>query len=170
MSQLHGPPGLSGTLRGRVLCPHPDAARVEVLDDAVVRVGEDGRIRVTDFGLARAVHEHAPRFAGTPAYMAPEHWRGHPSDVRSDQYSFIRAGIPALATKNGMVAGTPEAEIESRWQTERYHGVTDDLAQPVDLAAIGLYAEICKRLAVRVANREQAPKWYDSSVFSKVGK
>lgn len=90
--------------------------------------------------------------------------------IRSDQYSFIRAGIPALATKNGTVAGTPEAEIESRWQTERYHGVTDDLAQPVDLAAIGLYAEICKRLAVRVANREQAPKWYDSSVFSKVGK
>jgi hypothetical protein len=90
--------------------------------------------------------------------------------IRSDQYSFIRAGIPALATKNGTVAGTPEAAIESKWQTERYHGVTDDLAQPVDLAAIGVYAEISKRLAVRVANREQAPKWFDSSVFSKIAK
>jgi hypothetical protein len=88
--------------------------------------------------------------------------------IRSDQYSFIRAGIPALATKNGTIAGTPEAEIESKWQTERYHGVTDDLAQPVDLAAIGVYTEISKRLAMRVANREQAPRWYDSSVFSKI--
>jgi hypothetical protein len=61
-----------------------------------VLVGEDGRVRVTDFGLARAVQEHAPRFAGTPAYMAPEHWRGHPPDVRSDQYSFCVALLEAL--------------------------------------------------------------------------
>lgn len=61
-----------------------------------VLVGEDGRVRVTDFGLARAVHEHAPRFAGTPAYMAPEHWRGQPGDVRSDQYSFCVALLEAL--------------------------------------------------------------------------
>ena len=61
-----------------------------------VLVGEEGRVRVTDFGLARAVHEHAPRFAGTPAYMAPEHWRGHPTDVRSDQYSFCLALLEAV--------------------------------------------------------------------------
>ena len=61
-----------------------------------VLVGEDGRVRVTDFGLARAVSEHAPRFAGTPAYMAPEHWHGHPPDVRSDQYSFCLALLEAV--------------------------------------------------------------------------
>jgi predicted Ser/Thr protein kinase len=64
-----------------------------------VLVGEDGRVRVTDFGLARAVHEHAPRFAGTPAYMAPEHWRGKSSDVRSDQYSFCLALLEAVEGK-----------------------------------------------------------------------
>src|ERR1041384_8460643 len=56
--------------------------------------------------------------------------------IRSDQYSFIRAGIPALATKIGVTPGSPEAEIEKKWQTERYHGVSDDLEQPVDFAAI----------------------------------
>ncbi|MGZ6096760.1 MAG: serine/threonine-protein kinase [Myxococcaceae bacterium] len=61
-----------------------------------VLVGEDGRVRVTDFGLARAVHEHAPRFAGTPTYMAPEHWHGHSGDVRSDQYSFCVALLEAV--------------------------------------------------------------------------
>src|SRR6516164_7837480 len=64
-----------------------------------VLVGEDGRVRVTDFGLARAVHEHAPRFAGTPAYMAPEHWSGQASDVRSDQYSFCLALLEAVDGK-----------------------------------------------------------------------
>ncbi|HVP59263.1 MAG TPA: serine/threonine-protein kinase [Myxococcaceae bacterium] len=61
-----------------------------------VLVGDDGRVRVTDFGLARAVHEHTPRFAGTPAYMAPEHWQGLASDVRSDQYSFCLALLEAV--------------------------------------------------------------------------
>lgn len=50
MSKLHGPPGLSEprTLRGRVLRPHPDAPRVEVLADGLIHVGEDGRIAAVE--------------------------------------------------------------------------------------------------------------------------
>jgi len=64
-----------------------------------VLVGEDGRVRVTDFGLARAVQEAAPRFAGTPAYMAPELWRGQPHDLRTDQYAFCVALLEAVEGK-----------------------------------------------------------------------
>ncbi|HEX6636726.1 MAG TPA: M28 family metallopeptidase [Steroidobacteraceae bacterium] len=85
--------------------------------------------------------------------------------IRSDQYSFIRAGIPSLATKIGVVPGTPEAEIEKKWQAERYHGVSDDLNQPVDFAAIGTYQEFVRRLAVQVADRAEKPRWHDTSVF-----
>lgn len=88
--------------------------------------------------------------------------------IRSDQYSFIRAGVPSIATKIGVTRDSPEAELEKKWQAERYHGVTDDVNQPVDLVAIGTYQELCKRLALRVANRAAAPRWYDSSVFSKL--
>jgi hypothetical protein len=88
--------------------------------------------------------------------------------IRSDQYSFIRAGIPALATKIGNVAGSAEAELERKWLTERYHSVTDSPDQPVDLAAIGKYQDFMKRLSLRVANRSEAPRWYDSSVFAKL--
>jgi hypothetical protein len=88
--------------------------------------------------------------------------------IRSDQYSFIRAGIPSLATKIGVVAGSPEAEIERKWQAERYHGVSDDLNQPVDLTAFGAYQELIRQLAVRVANRAEKPRWFESSVFSKL--
>ncbi len=61
-----------------------------------VLVGDDGRVRVTDFGLARAAHDVDTRLAGTPAYMAPEQWRGAPSDARTDQYSFCVALYEAL--------------------------------------------------------------------------
>ena len=90
--------------------------------------------------------------------------------IRSDQYSFIRAGIPALATKIGVIPDSPEADIEKKWQAERYHGVADDLNQPVDIAAIGVYQEFTKRLAVRVANRTEKPRWFESSVFSTLAK
>jgi Zn-dependent M28 family amino/carboxypeptidase len=88
--------------------------------------------------------------------------------IRSDQYSFIRAGVPSLATKIGVLPDSPEAGIERQWLTERYHAVGDDLEQPVDIAAIGAYQEFARRLAVRVANRVHAPRWYDTSVFSKI--
>jgi hypothetical protein len=87
--------------------------------------------------------------------------------IRSDQYSFISAGIPSLATKIGVLPDSPEAEIERKWLMERYHAVGDDLEQPVDITAIGAYQELVTRLAVRVANREQRPRWYPGSVFAR---
>jgi Zn-dependent M28 family amino/carboxypeptidase len=90
--------------------------------------------------------------------------------IRSDQYSFIRAGIPSIATKVGFDAGTPEAELEKKWMAERYHAVSDSADQPVDLSAVGRYEDVIRRLAVRVADRDQAPRWLDSSVFSHVTK
>ena len=74
-------------------------------------VGDDGRVRVLDFGLARApalAGEARPTFepdapvrsstlasqltiagavVGTPAYLAPELWAREPADARSDQFA-----------------------------------------------------------------------------------
>jgi Zn-dependent M28 family amino/carboxypeptidase len=88
--------------------------------------------------------------------------------IRSDQYSFVRAGIPSLATKIGFDAGSPEADIEKKWFAERYHAVADSADQPVDLSAVGRYEDVIRRLAVRIADRDQAPRWLDSSVFSHI--
>jgi len=90
--------------------------------------------------------------------------------IRSDQYSFIRAGIPALATKVGFAADTPEAELEHQWTATRYHALGDDITQPVDLGAVGMYEAVIRRLAVRIANRAQAPKWRETSVFAQLAK
>ena len=89
------------------------------------------------------------------------------SFIRSDQYSFIRQGIPALAMKVGFVPGSPEAVIEKKWLTERYHAPSDDLDQPVDLAAAGKFEDIVQGLAVKVANDPQRPQWKSDSFFRR---
>jgi len=87
--------------------------------------------------------------------------------VRSDQYSFIRAGVPSLAMKVGYEENTPEAAIAAKWTAERYHAPSDDLQQPIDRSAAGKYVEVVRDLAVRIANRPDRPKWNDTSFFKR---
>jgi len=85
-----------------------------------VIVGDDGRVRVLDFGLARAVESAAEAergdapldaspevsltatgaLIGTPLYMSPEQWAHRPVDARSDQFSYCVALHQALAGRH----------------------------------------------------------------------
>ena len=57
---------------------------------ANILIGEDGRAKVADFGVARlsqSVATHAGKIFGSPAYMAPELLSGGEPDARSDLFS-----------------------------------------------------------------------------------
>ena len=92
-----------------------------------VLVGDDGRVRVTDFGLARAAGELGPppsgsspttlvtqsgALIGTPAFMAPEQLRGERADARSDQFGFCVALYEALYGSRPF-AGKDLAELQA---------------------------------------------------------
>ena len=62
--------------------------------------------------------------------------------VRSDQYSFIRSGVPSLAFKFGYEFGSPDEKIRRDWVRDRYHKPSDDLTQPVDLAAAAKFNRV----------------------------
>jgi Zn-dependent M28 family amino/carboxypeptidase len=87
--------------------------------------------------------------------------------IRSDQYSFIRVGIPSLAMKVGFDKGTPEEQMVKDWRTNRYHAPSDDLNQPVDLSAAVGYEEIMRGLMIAVANDPQRPQWKQDSFFRR---
>jgi Zn-dependent M28 family amino/carboxypeptidase len=102
---------------------------------------------------------------GVKAIADPEPLRN--GFIRSDQYSFIRHGVPALKMDVGFEPGTPEQKIFKDWLTQRYHAVSDDLGQPVDLGAAALYEEITRRLLVAVANADARPAWKPDSFFRR---
>ncbi|MBI2899271.1 MAG: serine/threonine protein kinase [Planctomycetes bacterium] len=59
----------------------------------------DGRAKLIDFGLAAGASA-AGRAGGTPEYMAPEQWRRHPADPRTDLYSLGLVLFRMLAGRN----------------------------------------------------------------------
>jgi Zn-dependent M28 family amino/carboxypeptidase len=87
--------------------------------------------------------------------------------IRSDQYNFIRNGIPSVMIDVGAEPGSPEQKIFKDWLTQRYHAPSDDVNQPVDLAAAAKYEEIIRALLLNVANQDLRPRWKPDSFFRR---
>jgi hypothetical protein len=87
--------------------------------------------------------------------------------IRTDQFSFVRQGVPALVFKFGFAKDTPEFAIEHDWRANRYHAPSDDLDQPVlKEEAVKLDAFVAA-LAMRVADAAGRPHWLPESIFRK---
>ena len=87
--------------------------------------------------------------------------------IRSDQYSFIKKGVPAVKVDVGFELGTPEQKIFKDWLTNRYHAPSDDVNQPVDLKAAAGYEEFTRRLLLETANTPARPQWRTDSFFRR---
>lgn len=86
---------------------------------------------------------------------------------RSDQYNFIRNGVPGVAFIFGYENGSPQEAIYRKWYAERYHRPSDDLNQPVDMAAAAKFHQLFGRLVEAVANAEERPRWSSSSDYGR---
>jgi Zn-dependent M28 family amino/carboxypeptidase len=102
--------------------------------------------------------------------IAPDPEPDRNSFVRTDQYSFVQAGVPALAMKFGWTAGSPEYKAWRQWLAQRYHSTEDNLSQPVDYAAAAQFNSFLADLARRVANDPTRPHYLDSSFFHRFEK
>ncbi len=87
--------------------------------------------------------------------------------IRSDQYNFIKQGVPALFSGFGYLRGSPEERLTKDWSKERYHGPGDDLDQPVVPAAAAHFNGIHEKLVLRVANADRRPTWNPESFFNR---
>jgi hypothetical protein len=92
------------------------------------------------------------------------------SFTRTDQYSFVQAGVPALAMKFGWTAGSPEYKAWRQWLAQRYHSTEDNLSQPVDTAAAAQFNAFLGDLARRIANNAGRPHYVESSFFHRFEK
>lgn len=92
------------------------------------------------------------------------------SFTRTDQYSFVQAGIPALAMKFGWTANSPEYKAWRQWLAQRYHSKEDNLSQPVDKEAAAQFDSFLADLARRVADDLRKPHYLESSFFRRFEK
>jgi Zn-dependent M28 family amino/carboxypeptidase len=117
-----------------------------------------------DSDLGDRVREIAESF-GIKVQPDPEPLRN--LFVRSDQYNFIRHGVPSIIMSVAPEPGSPEVKTFKDWLTERYHAPSDDVDQPVDLAAARMYEEIVRALLINVANDQHRPEWKPDSFFRR---
>jgi len=90
--------------------------------------------------------------------------------IRSDQYSFVQVGVPALAFKFGYVKGSPQEKIFNDWVHTRYHEPLDNLHQKVDREAAGKFCHMLFLLADHVADDSMRPEWEPTSFFRRFAK
>jgi serine/threonine protein kinase len=137
-----------------------------------VLVGQDGRVRVADFGLARpsaaltATNEELEDFelesngvavdvrvtrtgsvAGTPAYMAPEQWADRKLDARADQFSFCVVAWELLSGARPF-AGKDLSELSAAIKA-------GPAQRPSDTMSADLLATLVKGMTFRASSRNK---------------
>ena len=83
--------------------------------------------------------------------------------VRSDHYTFVKRGVPAILLATGYANGG-----EAAWKhylASDYHQPSDDLSQPILWSAGAKYAHVNYEIARDLADSRDRPRWYAQDYF-----
>lgn len=83
--------------------------------------------------------------------------------MRSDHYSFVQTGVPAIDISTGHANGG--AAIWEAFLKDTYHKPNDDLNQPIDWNAAARFAQVSAGVVRAVADDDQRPLWYAGDEF-----
>lgn len=102
--------------------------------------------------------------------MSPDPWPHEVIFIRSDQYSFIKKGIPAVMISSGLTSLDPSvkgAESASNWLRTIYHSPHDDLSQQMHWESGVKISWADYLLGFRVANDDVPPSWNKGDFFGE---
>jgi hypothetical protein len=101
--------------------------------------------------------------------IAPDPFPQEVFFVRSDQYSFVRRGVPSLFPFMGMRSdsGVDAPARFKEWLATRYHTPQDDLDQPMDLESGARNAQLEFLVGLEIANADQRPAWKEGDFFGR---
>jgi hypothetical protein len=103
--------------------------------------------------------------------VSPDPQPGEVVFVRSDQYPFVRAGVPALFMKSGLKSLDPTvdlAALETDFRKNYYHKPADDLTRPIHWSSATTFAELQTALIRAIANDPVTPTWKPGDFFGKM--
>src|SRR5713101_5914712 len=160
-----------GLLGSKYFAAHPTVAPKSIIADVNVdmflpivplKILKIGGLEESDLGTRAAAIAQS---MGVKPIVDPEPLRN--LFIRSDQYNFIKKGVPSVKCDVTFEPGTPEQKIFKDWLTNRYHAPSDDVNQPVDLHTAALYEEFTRRLLLDTANTAARPRWKTDSFFRR---
>lgn len=103
--------------------------------------------------------------------VAPDPFPEEGIFTRSDQYSFVKRGVPSLFLYMGF------HDLEGRdlgrplWDELNatiVHRPGDDLSQPIDYRVAAKFADVFRRVILETANAPERPRWYRESPFGRI--
>ncbi|UZK65746.1 M20/M25/M40 family metallo-hydrolase [Sphingomonas sp. M1-B02] len=83
--------------------------------------------------------------------------------LRSDHYSFVKAGVPSVFLMTGFKNGGEKAFRD--FLATHYHKVSDQPGLPFDCAAGAKFARLNYLIAREIADAAEAPRWYEGNSF-----
>jgi len=94
--------------------------------------------------------------------------------IRSDQYSFVKQGIPSVFLVPGFTSTDPEVDggavFNAHLQTH-YHQPSDDLSRPIDWDSALRFARANVRIGHAIGEEDERPTWNEGDFFGdKFGK
>ncbi|HEX6928029.1 MAG TPA: M28 family peptidase, partial [Gammaproteobacteria bacterium] len=102
--------------------------------------------------------------------LSPDPWPEEAVFVRSDQYSFVKQGVPAVFLVPGWTSSDPAIDGEAAmrgFEDEHYHDVSDDLSLPFDHASAKRFAAANFLIGLEVANRAAPVRWKEGDFFGE---
>jgi Zn-dependent M28 family amino/carboxypeptidase len=82
--------------------------------------------------------------------------------IRSDQYSFVKQGIPSVFPSADTKSSDPNInpqQIIAKWRQTTYHKPQDDMNQPFDFESGAKYARYNFSLGYLIAQKTEKPAW-----------
>jgi len=91
--------------------------------------------------------------------------------TRSDHFSFICEGIPAMYIKYGIKTNVPGFDLlkhMKQWQTLHYHKPSDDINNSFDFNAAKKYAQLNFLISYSISQTNERPKWNKGDYFETI--
>jgi hypothetical protein len=106
---------------------------------------------------------------GMGVTLAPDPFPQEAFFIRSDQYSFVRRGVPALFPFMGLRSdsGVDAPARFKEWLATRYHLPQDDVDQPMDLESGARNAQLEFLVGLEIANANERPAWKEGDFFGR---
>ena len=88
--------------------------------------------------------------------------------IRSDQYSFVLQGVPAVDVTDGVKSTDPKInglDVIKKWLVTRYHTPLDNMDQPIDFESAAKGSVMNFLVGYEIAQRNAVPEWNKGDFF-----